>query len=419
VSSGTASGGPTELVPPAGLDEPAARRRVVSMLTAFVFTGTFASVVWHYINAQYWLRHYPWSTFVYWPRWRFSDFTDVYRDAQHFGSPGQQNLVYSPVLHLFTKALTVLPVKIAFGLIVVAFLATLAAVVWKWLTPAFGSRLQRLPHALVLTFFTYPVLFAVDRGNLEMVVFMLLAAFFYLYFAAHSRWAWLPLALAIAAKYYWATLLVLPLLDKQYRQTVYAVSGAIAGTLMSVLAIAWSSGLGIGKVLSIWGGTLDGHLALVNTVNRAEHGHALWGLVLISDRWLADVLWLHGRINVRLLYTAMCLLLFAWVCERLRSQKHADWQRATVLVVCALLLPMENHDYTLIQLFLPLALFAGAAGRVRHWWLVTLLFALLLIPVDYVYFTFGLFILDVSVSVLVYPAVLLALLVVALRGERA
>jgi hypothetical protein len=221
----------TEPTPPVGLDETgtAARRRVVSLLTAFVFAGTFASIVWHYINAQYWMKGYPSSTFLVVPRWRISDFFDVYRDAQSLGSAGQQNLAYSPVLHLFTKAITALPLKLALGLIVAAFLSTLAAVVWTRLTPDLGTALERLPHALVLTFFAYPVLFAVDRGNLEMVVFVLLAAFFYLYFAVHSRWAWLPLALAIAAKYYWATLLVLPLLDKQYRQTVYADAGGGGG----------------------------------------------------------------------------------------------------------------------------------------------------------------------------------------------
>jgi hypothetical protein len=221
------------------------------------------------------------------------------------------------------------------------------------------------------------VLFAVDRGNLEMVVFVLLAAFFYLYFAVHSRWAWLPLA----------------------------------------LAIAWSSGLGIGKVLSIWGGTLKGHVDMSMTLVSVQHGHSLWGVVNVIDRWTGD----HLRMAdiVRLLYVVACLLVFAWVCERLRTRKHADWQRAAALVVCSLLLPMENHDYTLIHLFLPLALFVLAADRVRYWWLVTLLFALLLIPVDYVYFSFFIFLTDVSTSVLIYPAALLALLLVALRGERA
>ncbi len=413
----------TELARPAGLDAPgaAARRRVVSLLTALVFTGTFASVVWHYVNAQYWLKSYPSSTFLFKPRYRLGDFFEVYRNARHFGAAGQENLVYSPVFHVFTKVMTVFPDKLALGLVVTAFLATLAAIAWNWLTPDFGGPLARLPHTLVLTLFAYPVLVAVDRGNLEMVVFVLLAAFFYLYYAAHSRWAWLPLALAIAAKYYWATLLVLPLCDKHYRQLVYSVAGAIASTLLSVLAIAWSSGVGIGKVLSITGGTLRGHVEMDNTLFTVQHGHSLWGVVCVIDRWTGgDIqLWLLGRNNILRLYVVACLLAFLWICGRLLTHELADWQRATVLVVCALLLPMENHDYTLIHLFLPLALFVLAAGRVRRWWLVALLFVLLLVPMDYVYFSFQNYAnSDVSTSVLVYPAALVGLLVVALRGER-
>jgi hypothetical protein len=409
----------TDLVPAAGLEESAARRRVVSLLTACVFTGTFAAIVWHYFNAQYRLRGYPANTFLFRPTDRFKDFFEVYRNARAFGSAGQENLVYSPVLHLFTKVMTVFPDRLAFALVIAAFLATLAAVVWRWMTPDFGGRLLRLPQALVLTFFAYPVLFVIDRGNLEMVVFVLLAAFFYLYFAAHSRWAWLPLALAIAAKYYWATLLVLPLCDRQYRQSLYAVAGAIASTLLSVVAIAWSSGLGIGHVLAITGSTLRGHFDMSNTLFTVQHGHSLWGVLIVIDRWTGDHLWLHGAGNIRRLYVVACLLLFGWVCFRLLTHKHTDWQRATVLVVCALLLPMENHDYTLIHLFLPLALFVLAAGCGRRWWLVALLFAVPLVPADYVYFSFQGFVYDVSTSVLVYPAALLALLVAALRAERA
>jgi hypothetical protein len=184
-----------------------------------------------------------------------------------------------------------------------------------------------------------------------------------------------------------------------------------------VLAIAWSSGLGIGKVLSITGSTLRGHLEMSNTLFAVRHGHSLWGVVMVIDRWTGDHLWLHGADNIRRLYVAACLLAFAWICWRLLTHEHADWQRATVLVVCALLLPMENHDYTLIHLYLPLALFVLAAGRVRRWWLVALLFALPLVPTDYVYFSFQHFLYDVSTSVLIYPAALVALLVVALRGE--
>ena len=76
--------------------------------------------------------------------------------------------------------------------------------------------LMRLQQVAVLVLLSYPVLFVIDRGNLEMVVFIWLAAFFYLYYGRGSRWAWIPLALAIAGKYYWITLWSCPFATGRY-----------------------------------------------------------------------------------------------------------------------------------------------------------------------------------------------------------
>ncbi len=174
--------------------------------------GMAAAVIFNYVMAAYLHRAYPYTTFLYQPKDHFKDFYNVYRDARRFKPGVSDNMVYSPLLHLFTDGLTLVPATVAFVLVVSAFFVSLLAVLWGWLTRPVRSSVARLQLVAVFALLSYPVLFAIDRGNLEMVVFVLLALFFWLHYGRGSRLAWLPLSLAIAAKYYWVTLLVVLLM---------------------------------------------------------------------------------------------------------------------------------------------------------------------------------------------------------------
>jgi hypothetical protein len=393
------------------------RQRVALLVATVVLCGTAASAAFHYVHAAYLGQGYPLSTFLFRPHDRFKDFYQVYVNAQRFGSGHLDDLVYSPLLHIFTKSLTVAPATIGLVLVAVVFLAALAALLWRWFSPQAGQDgLVRLMTTVILGALAYPVLFVVDRGNLEMVVFVLLAVFFYLYFERRSRWAWLPLALAIAAKYYWATLLVLLLCDRHYRQAIWAFAGAVVATVLSIVAVALVSGYSIPHVVRITLTTLNGHVTGSQNLFVVQHGHSLWGLAMLIDRWTGSALWLMGVQNVRRLYILVVAALFLIACRLLLTRSYAGWEQATVLVICAILLPLENHDYTLIHLFLPLTLFVMAAGTGSRRWVCATLFAVPLIPVDYVYFSFQGALYDVSVSTVVYPVALVTLAVTVLAG---
>ena len=184
------------------------RLAIAAVLVTF---GTWAAVVFHFVMGQYLGRPYPWSTFLYAPSDHFAYFYNVYDQARSFHPGESAVVVYSPLLHAFVTVLTLIPAGVGLALIVAIFLATLFAVLWFVAARGVRDAVSRLQQVVVLTLLAYPVLFAIDRGNLEMVVFVLLAAFFYLYCCRRSRWAWVPLALAISLKHYWATLLVFAL----------------------------------------------------------------------------------------------------------------------------------------------------------------------------------------------------------------
>jgi hypothetical protein len=387
----------------------------VALVALIVLVGTCVSIAYHYVMGAYLGLGHPWNSFVFVPRDHFMDYFNVYRHAQEFRPGVSSNMVYSPLLHLVMTVLNVVPAWVGFAAMTAAFVATLTALLWKWTMRLVESPVVRVMYVATLGFLAYPVLFALDRGNLEMLVFMMLTAFFYLHYWRRSPYAWVALSLAVAAKYYWITLVVLLLLDRRFRQAVACVLGAVAVTLSSAVVLALVSGYSVGGVLRSLSSTLAGHAEGVSGVGAAAYGHSLWAWVLLTTHWSHSALYFTSLQRAYLLAAGVIMLV---VIRRLAQGDFADWQKATALVACTLALPFESKDYTLVHLLLPLSLFAATWKTGRRAWLSAVLFGLLLIPLDYYYFGLEDARSDVSTAATVYPLLLLGLVIVVLwSGE--
>jgi Glycosyltransferase family 87 len=383
----------------------------VALVALIVLVGTSVSIAYHYVMGAYLGLGHPWSSFLFLPKDHFMDYFNVYRDAQEFRPGVSSNMVYSPLLHLIMTALNAMPAWVGFAAMTAAFVATLTALLWKWTMRLIGSPIVRAMCVATLGLLAYPVLFALDRGNLEMLVFIMLAAFFYLYYWRRSPYAWVALSLAVAAKYYWVTLVVLLLLDRRIRQAVACAVGAVAVTVSSVVVIALLSGYGVTGVFGSLYTTLAGHVDGTGGLGIAANGHSLWGSVIWIIHWSDYPFYL---LSVQRMYLLGAVVIMLLVIRRLLRGDFADWQKATALVACTLVLPFESRDYTLVHLLLPLSLFAATWHTGRRAWVSAVLFGLLLIPLDYYYFVFDYWRSNVSTAVLAYPLLLLGLVVVAL-----
>ncbi len=387
----------------------------LAIAAVLVTCGTWAAVVFHVVMGQYLGRPYPWSTFLYAPSDHFADFYNVYDQARAFHPGESAVVVYSPLLHAFVTALTLIPAGVGLALIVATFLATLFAMLWFVAAREVRDPVSRLQQVVVLTLLAYPVLFAIDRGNLEMVVFVLLAGFFYLYCCRRSRWAWVPLALAISAKYYWAMLLVLPLLDRHYRQALFAAVGAVVAGLASAVLVVAVSGYTLGGFLSAMATSLGGYGERRGSVFYTHHAHGLWGVVILLNRAVDHVL--SRQQHLSQWYLLLMAAVFVLVVVRLARGDYETWEKAAVLVLCALLMPYENADYTLVQWLLVFALFAAADPPGWRGAVITVLFAVTMVPFAYYYFPIpGRP--DVGISTLVYPAALVTTGILVLTRPR-
>ena len=386
-------------------EDPGVKRRRVRLLVTLVLAGTVAAIVYHYIAGFYLGLGYPRSTFLFIPSDHFSDWTNSYRYAQAYLRGGPAPLIYFPFAFLSMVAATRLPTGVGSALIVALFLAILVVVLRGWVFDREKYVLTKIQYGIVLVALSYPVMFALDRTNLEIVLFVFVAGFFYFLYVRESPWlAALCLAAAIAFKLYPATLLLLLLAERRFKPFVLSVVFAVGLTVIGVVALA---ALGHHSLMEVWRMTMsEKGVFQQNMVVGGEglqHGHTLWGLLRLPG--LLGHAALQGWQMT--LYDVAVAAIFLALAYHVVFRETERWKRVLLATVAALLLPFVSADYTLIQLYFPLVFFLNSP-RVSRWdTAYVALFAVLLVPVDYYYFTSrhdG-----VSISVIVYPIALLLL----------
>ena len=104
------------------------------------------------------------------------------------------------------------------------------------------------------------------------------------------------------------------------------------------------------------------------------------------------------------------VVIFVALAYHLAFEEQERWKLVLFATVPAVLLPYQSGDYTLIHMYFPLVFFLNSP-RASPWDIAYVtLFGVLLVPVDYYYI-----INDVSISVIIYPLAMLALLLLAIR----
>jgi Glycosyltransferase family 87 len=282
-----------------------------------------------------------------------------------------------------------------------------------WVVECEEHILTKVQYIFVLVVLSYPVIFALDRTNLELLLFVFVAGFFYFLYVRESPWlAALLLAAAIAFKLYPATLLLLLLAERRYKPFALTIVLAVALTAIGLVALGVVSGHSVGEVWRMSTSEKDVYqTSMVLGSGGLQHGHTLWGLLRLPG-FLSDATIAAWKTTV---YEAVAALIFAYLAFHVIFRETERWKRVLLSLVPAVLLPFVSADYTLIYMYFPLVFFLNAS-RVTRWdYLYIALFGTLLIPVDYYYLALSAD--GVSISVIVYPLALLALVVLAIADR--
>jgi hypothetical protein len=329
-----------------------------------------------------WPYPYDWP---YLMGWHYSDFTIFAncfpalphfpeRCGEQFAYPAPAAMIYQVFYATSQPLYTYIAVELA--AFVLAAVAVMRALTHRGI--ALGTAC-----AFVSTVFfcSYPVLFVLERGNIETYVWILVALAICAY--AGNRW-WLAAALigiAGSMKIYPLIFLGLLLAQRKYWQTVFAFLVAAASNLLSLwilgptIPIAYRS---IAKGLHTFG---SGWVAVLRP-KEVGFDHSLFTP-------LKRVEW-HFYHHTWAAYYLAVVAIAGTILYFLRIQSMPRINQVLALTVAMVLLPPISGDYTLLHLYIPwamLALYAvaqpcGARG-VRGLGVCFGCFALLLTPQSY------------------------------------
>jgi len=386
------------------------REQKVALLILIVVVGFFIAVADHYVMGYYLGKSWPANTFLFRPWDRFFDFTLVVRQSAELDPFGQDigGFAGAPFPHLLGYLFSLvqpefLQLSIFFSVFFVAFIL----MVGHYLRDLQPPSSHRWLAVFVILFLTYPVLFAVDRANFDLLVLPLLFIFALTYPEQHKASA-VALGLAIALKPYAAIFIVLYIFDRRYRDSLLALFSAV---FLSILSLAlFKDGLFAETQkyfdeLFRLGSDLSAGSQLFYTSD-------LYGWLTVVTKFIGDTLnlstpvYLPDHPNVTLAYAVLASVVAAYFIIHLWERPRPLWKTMAVLTTLIILLPLNSHDYRLILLFVPMLIFVALNMTSRNDLLIVVLWGLLLVPKNY----YPLNSLHQNIGMLVNPVLLAGLL---------
>lgn len=382
---------------------PLSRAEKITYLSSFILFGFFIAVVFHYVLMTYWGAVYPKNTFMLLGS-QFGDFFTTVLQATHLDpyryapSPA----IYFPFSYLVAYPFSFFDIRAA--LVLYSVLYVLFMVYFVRLN--FSLAQDNFKNIFIITFLSYPFLFAFERGNFEDILFMftVLSVFFY---QRKQFWATAVfLAMAGAMKVYPLFLLVLFLSDRRYLLTVKTVGLTLIFTLLALVVLhpgyyaTWTT------FLSVLKSNASSSEFFVSTCRQFNLG--LWGLLKILAQ-AGFVTWPIQKLYS--LYEVLLVSGLAFISAYVVFIETIFWRKLALIIAGILLFPIISYEYKLLYLFIPLAAFVAAKPE-RFDLGFLILFGLLFVPKNYYWVGE-----DISISGIVTPVILVVLsLVVIVKG---
>jgi Glycosyltransferase family 87 len=396
-------------------------KKMLLTLLAIVTGGIICATVYHGIQACVFGRGYPYSTFLFRPDVRFTDFTDTLEPAKAF-DPYSHGANYFPLTYVLLYPISLVPWQ--WSMVVLFGLSLTTIFIWirrELLEAVPESPWLATLTATVLLGISYPSLLCLERGNIEYLLLALVVGFLAAYHRGRHCLAITCLVPAICVKLYPAALLALYLRPRRWRYI--AVAGGVS--FMLSLASLASFKHSIREDYALF---QEGMLNYRNTYligDYAMSGSAsAWGLCKVIDRNIE--LFRAARdhrppaINrpqkslrvLRMLncFNGIALILCIAVAAYVALVERDPHRQITLLLLFMTMSSPGGTDYRLLYVIVAVVSLLAAASRRPRDFLILILLSIVLIPNKYVYLP-GIMsdscCEDVSLQILINPLVLL------------
>jgi len=401
-------------------------------IAAFVILIGFLAAV--FFDA--WVTHlghpYPYNSFLFKPDDHFMDFFNTHHFTRAFDYRSSALAVYFPLAYWVFAPFALIPANLSFFLYNIIFCSYIYFYMMFYTKAAkeqIGSSLT-YHHLLVgIVFLSYPVLYCLDRGNLENLLFVLTSASLLFFMRRKYTASAIFLSVAIGMKLYPVVFLLLFLKKRRYKELIMCVMLTI---LLSLLSLAL-----------LHGGFVESWRILMSRIIPASKEGILDGSVMAGIRQTASLFAMfkvmilvalaktHHVVDMNLFsrhldkfshrYSVISMIALLVLSGYLLKFERVFWKQTMILVSMMILFPAISFNYKLIYLFIPLAAFLCQESKQSIYDKVYLaLFMILLIPKNYYVFPVALanypsafdpYDLSVSISVFIDPIIMVSFLI--------
>ncbi len=381
-----------------GLSAELTRSLRIYVIVTIIVIGFAAAAFHSYWQGVYLHKGGPQNTFLFSQESPFGDLFDFYsyRDLDIY-TKGSHIGVYLPFGYLVSYFLTSLPRNISLEIFLGIFILIFMYYVYKSMGKASEIKLR---DYFVFTFLTYPFLFAIDRANNEIVLFLFLALFIYFYQKEKYILSAFFLSLAISMKIYPAIFLILFVTDKKYKEAAFAIFASAAMTLCGFAVFK-------GSIKENIRGILDGFQYYRRVYIIGDWGFGYGSSLFGYIKWLflqtyGEPYLKNSSIILRV-YSIFSLVASGVIFCYLLTFSKIFWQRIALLVFAAILLPFVSADYKLLLLFIPMFLYLNYSSKSNFDLLYCLGFSFLMIPKNFYFFPDYF---NVSIQVIINPIIM-------------
>lgn len=351
----------------------------ILILSSIILVGFVFGVLFYYVLGSYLNLPFPFNTFLFSPDIHFSDFIGMLPIANGFSPFNEPNAWrnYFPLAYILLFPFSLIKnALIAYCVFTLVFLIFLTYMNIRNLICEDLTKMQNFQNIFIIGLLSYPILYVLDRGNIDMFLFILFAGFVYLLKTEKYLLSAVLLAVHNAIKPFPVLFLILFLFKKKYKE--FFLSVAITAILI------------IGGFMTLKGNFFDQIVVFIknllmfkinyvydnsnsNSMTNTSSLFMAMKLVFCKYTSILTTIRLEKLYGYFSLIITVIMLFFA-------QREKTFWKRITLLILLMSLLPYVIDDYKLIFLFIPIWLFVNAKEKTKFDLAYVILFGLLMIP---------------------------------------
>jgi len=364
-----------------------ARQDKLTLSSTILLTTFIGAVFYHFIMGVYLGWPHPYNSFLFFPWAKFSDYTGA-RALHKALNPYSLESVYPPLMFLLSYPLTQIGDDeysyLEPAIMIVFFIAILFWTVFKLLKTK--DSIEDFKLSVIFCLLNYPVLFLIDRGNLDLIMFPFLFLGLVHLYKRNSGAAAFFLGFATALKITPAIFFLFLIKEKKYKEVIFAGIGIIA---VNVAAAAFFKSGVAGTFQLMLRNMGRNYLGWALTDFSVYYTHTLKGMIRMLSYNFSSPTFQDGIQKWHSTYKVVTGLILISTMGLVYLRKGIEyWKGLTLVSITTLLLPLFSPDYKLVILIIPMILFLTSERKDRNALLYTVLFSLIFVPKSFFWIKF-------------------------------